>query len=68
MKKEAQFTDGDMFAAMCKSVNEGLNIDEMFVKTIEEHEESDNLAKWNGAYYEYNGLDIKNLKNPVFEK
>lgn len=68
MEKKIQFTDGDMFAAMCKSVNENLNIDEIFVKEIEEHEESDNITKWNGAYTDYNGLDVKNLKNPVFEK
>ena len=68
MDKTKQFTDGDMYAAMKKSLNESLNIDEMFVKTIEETKESDKPTRWDGAITDYNGLDVLNLKNPVFTK
>lgn len=67
MNNTIQFTDGDMYAAMKKSLNESLNIDEMMVDAIENTKEKD-IAKWNGAIIDYNGLDVMNLKNPIFDK
>lgn len=64
----ANFTDGDIYEAMCKSLNESLNIDEMHVTAIQETTEKDAPTKWYGAYYDYNGLDVINLKNPIFDK
>lgn len=61
------FTDGDMFSAMLKSINEHLNIDEFYVKEIEEAEEKDETMKWYGMYYDWDELDVQNLKNPVFD-
>ena len=67
MNDTIQFTDGDMYVAMKKSLNESLNIDEMMVEAIENADEKE-VAKWNGAIIDYNGLDVMNLKNPVFGK
>lgn len=68
MAEKVQFTDNDMFAAMCKSLNEDLNIDEMCVAAIEAVEENEKPTRWNGSITDYDGLDVLNLKNPVFDK
>lgn len=68
MAEKIKFTDNDVLEAMHKSVNESLNIDEMHVTVIKNIEENEMPTKWNGAYIDYNGLDVLNLKNPIFDK
>lgn len=64
MKK---ISDSDLLAAMSKSVNNDLNIDPLNYKTIESIEIK-NPTKVNGQYINYNGLDVQNLKHPIFGK
>lgn len=64
MKK---ITDRDLLEAMTKAVNNDLNIDPLFVKTINEIVENE-PTKHNGQYIDYDGLDVQNLKHPFFEK
>ena len=62
------FRDGDMFAAMNKSINEHLGIDEIHVEEIEAIEPRTETMEWYGMYYDWDELDVRNLKNPVFDK
>lgn len=61
------FTDNDMYFAMLKSVDEHLNIDEFYVEEIEKAEPKEETMAWNGMYYDWDELDVKNIKNPVFD-
>lgn len=61
------FTDGDMFAAMNKSINEHLGIDEIHVEEIEATKPKEETMEWYGMYYDWDELDVRNLKNPVFD-
>lgn len=61
-------TDGEMYNAMIRCFNEDLNIDPTLVLAIEQIQEQEEPLKWNGATWNYNGMDIKNQKHPFFEK
>lgn len=41
---------------------------ENYDKFMKDNNLFDETAYYNGAYYEINGLDVKNLKNPIFDK
>jgi hypothetical protein len=43
---------------------------ENYISYMKEHNPTyyDENAYYFGAHYEFNGLDVQNLKNPVFEK
>ena len=66
MEKEI-FTDNDMYFAMLKSVNEDLRIDPFYVAAIENHSEPEETMEWFGMIYNYNGMDVKNIKHPFFQ-
>lgn len=61
------FTDGQLFEAMEKAFNMNVNFDPMEFEAIEAMEEEEPL-RWNGAIWDYNGMDVKNQKHPFFEK
>lgn len=61
----AKIKDSDILNAMIKSVNNDLNMDPFYVKEIEE-KEIKNPTKVSGQYISYNGLDVQNLKHPIF--
>lgn len=64
------FYDGDMYFAMLKSMNEDLNIDPTTYEAIEainEMAEKEEVMRWYGMVYNFNGLDIRNIKHPFFE-
>ena len=67
MKKNL-ITDGEMYEAMKKSFNEDINIDPMYVKEIEKYDPQEPLLTWNGAIWDYDGMDIQHQKHPVFDK
>lgn len=63
------FTDGDIYTAMKEAFNADLDIDLMRIDGIAEMVE--NIKEplyWNGAFWNYNGMDIKNQKHPFFDK
>ena len=69
------YTDNDAYFAMLKSMNEDLNIDPISTSTkaIEEidklaEENQENFMRWMGMVYNFNGLNVQELKNPVFDK
>ena len=62
------YTDNDMYFAMLKSMNEDMNIDGIHVEVIESMAEKEEIMRWWGMVYNFNGLDVKNLENPVFSK
>ena len=64
----SKITDGELYEAMNEAVRCDLNIDYSCVDKIKELAEKEVLNTWNGAIYNYNGLDIQNLKHPFFEK
>ena len=67
------YTDNDAYFAMLKSMNEDLNIDPISYSSdaIDEinkqvEERQNNFMRWFGMVYNFNGLDVQNLINPVF--
>lgn len=67
------FTDNDAYFAMLKSMNEDLNIDPFADGAIEAIDEEvkkneDTFMRWWGMVYNFNGLDVQNLENPVFKQ
>lgn len=66
------FTDNDAYFAMLKSMNEDMNIDPYWDGAIEAIDEiakknEDTFMRWWGMVYNFNGLDVQNLINPVFQ-
>lgn len=64
------YDDDDLYFAMLKSMNEDLNIEPdspESINAINETEEKEETMRWWGMVYNFNGLDVKNLKNPFFE-
>ena len=59
--------DSDLLEAMQKAVNNDLNIDPLYFKTIDQMTENE-PTKHNGQYIDYDGLDVQNLKHPFFDK
>lgn len=58
----------DMYFAMLQTTNEDINIDPIYVSTIEEMAEKEETMRWWGMVYNFNGLNIKELKHPFFNK
>ena len=64
------FYDDDLYFAMLKSMNEDLNIEpdsSEEVDAINMIDEKEEIMRWWGMVYNFNGMDIKNLINPVFQ-
>lgn len=67
---EILFTDNDAYFAMLKSMNEDLNIEPDSSETIQainEMDEKEEVMRWWGMVYNFNGMDIKELKHPFFQ-
>lgn len=62
-----KITDSDLLASMTKAINNDLNIDPLQFETIDAIEIK-KPTKVNGQYINYNGLDVQNLKHPIFGK
>ena len=64
------YYDDDLYFAMLKSMNEDLNIEPDSFESIEainETAEKDEIMRWWGMVYNFNGMNVKELKHPFFQ-
>lgn len=64
------YYDDDLYFAMLKSMNEDLNIEpDSFeeMEAINETEEKEEIMRWWGMVYNFNGMNVKELKHPFFQ-
>ena len=71
MAEDRTFTDNDAYFAMLKSMNEDMNIDPFSkdaIKAIDDKANSESTMRWLGMVYNFNGMNVQELKHPFFQQ